>query len=149
MKIRKGTIQDLPEALKLIMELAEYEQGLDQVTNSIDKMKEDGFGEDPIFEFLVAENNKDVVGLALFYPKYSTWKGRQLHLEDIIVTASYRGKGIGKLLFESLLEEAELRKLQIVSWQVLDWNEPAINFYKKYPTQFDNSWINCSLRVNE
>ncbi|MEJ0056204.1 MAG: GNAT family N-acetyltransferase [Bacteroidota bacterium] len=149
MKIREGTIQDLPRVLELIKELAEYEHALHEVTNTVEQMKLDGFGPKPIFGFFVAENEKGIVGLSLYYWRYSTWKAKRLYLEDIIVTEKERGSGIGKLLFDRTMQKAIEENCSGMMWQVLEWNEPAINFYKKYNSKLDDEWTNCSLERSE
>jgi len=143
--IRKGTIEDLPRVLELIKELAEFEKAPHEVTNTLEMMERDGFGSDPVFEFFVVENESGIVGLSLFYYRYSTWKGKRLYLEDIIVTHDQRGQGIGKLLFDRTIQHAREKDCTGMTWQVLDWNEPAIDFYKKYPATFDSDWVNCHL----
>ncbi len=147
MTIRKGKKQDLSRVLELIKELAEYEKAPDQVTNTIEMMEEDGFGENPVFGFFVAEDDeKGIVGISLYYYRYSTWKGKKLYLEDIVVTENERGKGIGKMLFDATIEQGKATNCTGMMWQVLEWNEPAINFYRKnYQAQFDPEWINCSI----
>ena len=125
--------------------MAKYENGEDQVSNSLEMMEKDGFGENPIYRFFVAESNGHIVGTSIFYFRYSTWKGRRLYLEDIVVTENMRGKGVGKLLFDRTIEEAKLLDCTGMMWQVLDWNDPAINFYKKYNATLDDEWINCHL----
>ena len=142
---RKGSKQDLPAVLELIKELAEYEKALDQVENTVSQMEEDGFGEQPIFQFLVAENEGSIIGTSIYYYRYSTWKGKRLYLEDLVVTKTKRGSGAGKLLFEATIAIAKETNCSGMMWQVLDWNEPAINFYKKYPTRFEDEWVNCNL----
>ena len=144
-KIREGQKEDLPRVLELIKELAAYEKALHEVTNTVEMMEEDGYGEHPVFGFFVAENETNIIGLALYYYRYSTWTGKRLYLEDIIVTQQERGKGVGKLLFERTIEKAKEDSCKGLTWQVLDWNQPAINFYKKYHTKFDGEWINCHL----
>lgn len=143
--VRKGKKEDLPQVLGLIQELADYENASDSVLNTVEMMQEDGFGPKPVFDFFVADQNSSILGAAIYYYRYSTWKGRWLYLEDLVVTESQRGKGIGKLLFEECVEKAKLEKCTGMSWQVLDWNDPAINFYKKYPTTFDGEWLNCAF----
>ncbi|HHP7241683.1 MAG TPA: GNAT family N-acetyltransferase [Cyclobacteriaceae bacterium] len=142
--IRKGKASDIPAALKLIKELAEYEQSLNEVLNTEEMMLED-FKKKSIYEFYVAESDQTVVGLALYYMRYSTWKGIRLFLEDIIVTQSKRGVGIGTKLFEKVITVANERGCTGMMWQVLDWNKPAIEFYKKYNSRFDAGWTNCHL----
>ncbi len=149
LQIRKGVVEDLPQVLNLIKELAAYEKAPDEVVVTIDEMINWGFGKDKVFDFFVAIENDRVIGLALYYFKYSTWKGRCLFLEDIIVTEPYRGKGLGKKLFEKVAKVAKMEKVRRMEWQVLDWNEPAINFYKKYPSHLDGEWINCKLTDKE
>lgn len=148
-QVRTGIEEDLPRVLELVKELAAYEHALDKVSNTLHEMKEDGFGENPIFGFFVAEADNVIVGVSLFYYRYSTWKGRRLYLEDIVVTEKMRGQGIGKLLFETTLSHSLKMKCTGMMWQVLDWNEPAINFYRKYNATMDREWMNCSLEAFE
>lgn len=145
LSIRKGRKEDIPHVYELILELARYENGMDQVSNTIGKMEEDGFGPNPIYEFIVAENEVKIVGSAVYYFRYSTWKGKRMYLEDLIVSEDQRGQGAGKMLFDEIIAIAKLTKCSGLMWQVLDWNEPAINFYKKYHTNFDGEWVNCSI----
>ena len=133
--------------MELVQELAVYEKAPDEVTVSLKHFEESGFGDSPVWWAFVAEVENHIEGFALYYVRYSTWKGQAMYLEDILVTNSMRGKGIGKKLFERLIEEAKEKGFNRIAWQVLDWNEPAINFYKKYDTQFDNEWINCILNL--
>lgn len=151
MNIRKGKKEDLPRALELIKELAAYENAPDEVTNTVELMEKDGFGEHPIYGMFVAENDEQViVGIAIYYYRYSTWKGKRIYLEDIVVTESERGKGTGKLLFDHVIEQGRETGCSGMVWQVLDWNEPAINFYKKYyNATLDGEWINCSISLEE
>ncbi|MBA4144931.1 MAG: GNAT family N-acetyltransferase [Azospira oryzae] len=143
--IRTGRKEDLARTLELIKELAEYERAAHEVTNTVAQMEMDGFGANPIFGFFVAEEQNRIIGLSLYYWRYSTWKGKRLYLEDIIVTESERGRGIGKLLFDRTMQHALDENCSGMLWQVLDWNEPAINFYKKYGSKMDGEWINASL----
>ena len=143
--IRKGVKGDVPAAYKLIIELAIYEKEENQVTNTIEKMYEDGFGENPIYSFYVAENEGVIVGMALYYFRYSTWKGKRLFLEDLIVTQAMRGKGLGELLLNEMVKEAKSSNCTGLMWQVLDWNEPAINFYNKFGVRYDKGWYNVHL----
>jgi GNAT superfamily N-acetyltransferase len=148
--IRKGIKADLPRVLELIKELALYEKAPHEVINTVELMEEDGFGPNPIYGLFVAENEKGVVGISIYYWRYSTWKGKRLYLEDIVVTETERGKGIGKLLFDRTMQHALDEDCSGMMWQVLDWNEPAINFYKKYyKAKLDGEWINCSLERDE
>ena len=145
MEIRKGTEADIKQALNLVKELAAYEKAPDEVEVTVAEMTGWGFGPDKQFDFFVAEENKVIIGLALYYFKYSTWKGKCLFLEDIIVTESQRGRGIGKLLFDKVVQVSKDMKVRRMEWQVLDWNTPAIEFYKKYGSNLDEEWINCKL----
>lgn len=135
--------------MELIQELADYEKAPQEVTVDPDHFAESGFGENPVWWAFVAEDNNGIHGFALYYIRYSTWKGQCLYLEDIIVTNNMRGKGIGASLFETILQEAKERKMPRVCWQVLDWNEPAINFYKKYKARFDAEWLNGAIDIVE
>jgi len=147
MTIRRAEQNDCPRLLELIQELATYERAPHEVTVTLDHFIESGFGKQPVWWAFVAEVNGRIVGFALYYIRYSTWKGQAMYLEDILITNEMRGKGIGKLLFDRLIEEAKEKKFNRIIWQVLDWNEPAINFYKKYNAEFDGSWVNCSIYV--
>ncbi|TCD08418.1 GNAT family N-acetyltransferase [Pedobacter frigidisoli] len=143
--IRTAIAEDCPRILELINELAVYERAPEEVTVDINHFVEAGFGNDPVWKAFVAEIDDVIVGFALFYTRYSTWKGCRLYLEDFIVTEDMRGKGIGKTLFEKVIEEAKSDKYTGMVWQVLDWNEPAINFYNKYTAHLENGWLNASL----
>lgn len=147
--IRSGKKEDLPRVLELVKELALFERAPEQVINTVELMEKDGFGPNPIFGFFVAEENGFIVGLSLYYWRYSTWKGKRLYLEDIIVTETHRGKGLGKKLFDRTLQHAIDSECSGMLWQVLDWNEPAISFYKKYGSHLSNEWINCSLERDQ
>ena len=144
-QIRKGLESDIPQALNLVKELATYEKAPTEVEVTIEEMLNWGFGENKIFEFFVAEDDNQLVGISLYYYKYSTWKGKCMFLEDIIVTENRRGEGIGKKLFQEVLKVAAAEKVRRLEWQVLDWNETAIDFYKKFNSRFDSEWINCKL----
>ncbi len=147
--IRRGVKADLPRVLELIKELATYEKAAHEVINTVEWMEQDGFGTHPIFGFFVAEVNGVIQGISLYYWRYSTWKGKRLYLEDIVVTESMRGRGIGKLLFDRTMQHALDENCTGMMWQVLDWNEPAINFYKKYGAKLDGEWVNCSLEADQ
>jgi GNAT superfamily N-acetyltransferase len=147
--IRSGNKEDLPRVMELVKELAEYERSLHEVSNTIVMMEQDGFGANPVFGFFVAEEDRQIHGISLYYYRYSTWKGKRLYLEDIVVTQSHRGKGIGKLLFEATMKKVLEDNCTGMMWQVLDWNKSAIEFYKRYHTRFDNEWINCHLEAEE
>lgn len=137
--------------LELINELAVYEKAPNEVINTVNMMKEDGFGKNPVFGFFVAikDNTQEIIGTSIFYYRYSTWKGKRLYLEDLIVTESERGNGAGKLLFDRTLMKALQENCSGMTWQVLDWNTPAINFYKKYGADLDKGWINCNLQKDQ
>lgn len=154
--IRRAEKKDCSQLLDLVKELAIYEKAPNEVTVTLQHFEESGFGQQPVWWAFVAEDtdNKNqeneslIVGFALYYIRYSTWKGQRMYLEDIIVTNDYRGRGIGQLLMNALIEEAKQKQFHGMVWQVLDWNEPAINFYKKYNANFDPEWINVSLIID-
>lgn len=146
-QIRRAVKEDCARLLELVNELALYEKAPQEVTVTIEHFEESGFGKNPVWWAFVAEEDGLILGFALYYIRYSTWKGQRMYLEDILVTESARGKGIGKLLMDQLIVEAKERKLNGIVWQVLEWNEPAINFYKKYNASFDAEWVNCSVNV--
>ncbi len=143
--IRKGIKADLPQVLELIKELAIFEKALHEVDNTVEQMEIDGFGDSPTFDFFVAEKDAKIIGISIYYFRYSTWKGKRLYLEDLVVQESERGSGIGKLLFEKTIEQGKADKCTGMMWQVLDWNQPAIDFYKKYNARFEDEWLNCSI----
>ena len=143
--IRQGTKEDLPVALELIRELAIYEKAEHEVVNTVAMMEKDGFGPHPVFGFIVAEEGGEIIGMSMYYYRYSTWKGKRMYLEDLIVKAANRGSGAGKQLFERTIEIAKETDCTGMMWQVLDWNEPAINFYKKYDARMEDDWIYCHL----
>ena len=151
--IRKAERSDCNRMLELIKELALYEKAPEQVTVSPSHFEESGFGSNPVWWAYVAETTNAqgepfIAGFALYYIRYSTWKGQRMYLEDILVTEKMRGAGIGKMLFDRLLIECEEKKFSGMVWQVLEWNEPAINFYKKYSdVKFDGEWVNCCIEM--
>ena len=145
--IRKIVKQDCKPLLDLIYELAVYERAPEQVTVTLQHFEESGFGANPVWWGFVAEEENRIIGFVLYYIRYSTWKGQRMYLEDFLVTEKARGKGVGKLLFDKLIEEAKEKKFNGIVWQVLDWNEPAINFYKKYNAKIEHEWLNCSIDV--
>lgn len=146
-QIREGKREDIPQVMELIQELAEYEKALDEVINTSEQLAEDGFGAQPLFGLYVAEDQGDIIGMALFFYRYSTWKGKTLYLEDLYVRPAYRQQKIGKTLLEVLLEKARREKCRRLHWQVLDWNESAIQFYKSLGGTLDGEWINVYLNV--
>lgn len=143
--IRKGKKEDLPGVLALIHELALFEKAPDAVTNTVKDMEQDGFGNNPLFGFYVAELETKIIGVALYFTKYSTWKGRGLYLDDLVITEAYRGKGLGQKLFNAFMEEAKRQNARQVHWQVLDWNTPAIRFYEKLGASIDAEWLDCKM----
>lgn len=145
--IRPAVKEDCPRMLELIRELAVYEKAPEEVTVTLQHFEESGFGQQPVWWALVAVADKEVVAFALYYIRYSTWKGQRMYLEDILVTEQWRGKGIGALLMNGLIEAAASKQLHGISWQVLNWNEPAINFYRKYKARFDEEWTNCRIDI--
>lgn len=144
-QLRFARKEDCPRLLELITELAVYEKAPDEVTVTLSEFEDAGFGTQPVWKAFVAEGQNGIVGFALYYTRYSTWKGCRLYLEDFIVTEEVRGQGVGKLLFDRTMKEAKDGNYNGMSWQVLDWNEPAINFYRKYAAQFESEWLNVSF----
>lgn len=145
MNLRVAVKEDCPRLLELVHELAVFEKAPEEVTVTLEEFVDAGFGSRPVWKAFVMEMDGLIVGFALYYIRYSTWKGTRLYLEDLIVTESWRGKGIGKLLFDQLIVEAREMGFNGMMWQVLDWNEPAIKFYKKYEAAIDAGWLNASL----
>ncbi len=143
--LRIANKEDCPRLMELVHELALYEKAPEQVTVTLAEFEDAGFGNNPVWKAFVAEVDNEIVGFALYYVRYSTWKGNRMYLEDLIITEKMRGNGIGKLLFDRLIQEAKELGFSGMVWQVLDWNEPAINFYKKYGANFDAGWLNASI----
>jgi GNAT superfamily N-acetyltransferase len=155
--IRRAVKGDCKRLLELVKELAEYERAPHEVTVTLQHFEDSGFGDHPVWWGFVAVSSdesftrggNEILGFALYYVRYSTWKGQRMYLEDILVTEKARGRGIGKLLFDRLIEEAKEKNFNGIVWQVLEWNEPAINFYKKYNAKLDPEWINCSIELDQ
>lgn len=141
MNIRKGRVEDMPRVLELIQELATFEKQPDAVQVTVSDLERDGFGANPLFQVLVAELDGEIPGIALFYNRYSTWKGKTIHLEDLIVSEKYRGSGIGMKLYEAVMAEAKSQNVRRVEWNVLDWNTPAISFYEKTGAVVFKDWL--------
>lgn len=168
-KIRPARKDDCPRLLELIHELAVYERAPDDVTVTLEHFEESGFGDKPVWWAHVVSlpfvpsngslhltpsngggiERDTIVGFALYYVRYSTWKGQRMYLEDIIVTEAWRGKGIGTMLMNVLIEEAKQKKFSGILWQVLEWNEPAIKFYERYQPKFDGEWMNVSIEIGK
>lgn len=149
MIIRQGKPADIPQVLELVRELALYEKAPHEVTNTEEEMLRDGFGNSPCFRLLVAETEGQIAGMAIYFIKYSTWKGKGVYLDDIVVREHLRGKGIGKKLFDAVIADSRALNANQLHWQVLNWNEPAIGFYKKYSATFDEEWINCKMNRDQ
>jgi GNAT superfamily N-acetyltransferase len=143
--IREAKLTDCGRLLELVKELALFERAPQEVTVTLEEFIEAGFGQKPVWKAFVAEANGKVEGFALYYIRFSTWKGSRLYLEDFYVTEPMRGRGIGKMLFETIVAEAKEKGFNGMSWQVLDWNEPAIKFYNKYQSGLEAGWLNGSL----
>lgn len=141
MNIRKGRIEDMPRVLELIQELAVYEKQPDAVKITVTDLEQDGFGSQPLFNVLVAEAKGEISGMALFYNRYSTWKGKTIHLEDLIVSKKHRGSGIGMQLYQAVMQEAKNQNVRRIEWNVLDWNTPAISFYEKTGAVVFKDWL--------
>ncbi len=149
LKFRKAKKEDLTAVLGLIRELAAFEKAPDEVTVKLEELERDGFGAGPLFEIILAEENAEVLGMAFYYYSYSTWKGKCLFLEDIVVREARRGGGIGRALLEAVVEQAKAADAKRVQWQVLNWNTAAIEFYKKFGASVDPAWLNCRFTEKE
>ena len=140
MKIRKGTPQDMPDVLALINELAVFEKEPDAVVISTEDLVRDGFSENPLFHTFVAEVNEEIIGVALYYYRFSTWKGKTIHLEDLIVKENNRGTGAGFALYSEIIKQGKKDNVRRIEWNVLDWNTPAIDFYEKSGAKVLSNW---------
>jgi GNAT superfamily N-acetyltransferase len=147
--IRRAEKTDMAAVFQLVKELAEYEKAPEEVIVTEADYIRDGFGDKPLFGCLVAERNGIILGISFYYWRYSTWKGKRLYLEDLVVNDKQRGSGIGKLLFERTVQEAIDQQCSGMMWQILDWNEPAIRFYKKYDAFISEEWLNGSLDADQ
>ena len=148
MKVRKAKSTDIPAVHQLVMELAVFEKAPEEVITTVDEMLADGFGQNPFYGLLVAEDQGHIIGMALYYYRYSTWKGKMLYLEDLIVTERYRKNGVGTRLMNEVIREAKALKCKGIQWQVLEWNQPAIEFYNRYTVKYDNEWVNCRIMLD-
>jgi len=144
--IRPAIQTDVPAMLGLVQELALYEKAPQEVTVTLEEMTAAGFGPGAIWKAFVSIVDGNLVGMSLFFTKYSTWKGKCMYIDDIVVTESMRGAGIGKLLFEETVAEAKRTHMRRLEWQVLEWNTPAINFYNKFSAVLDPEWVNGKLK---
>ncbi len=140
MIIRKGTKADMKAVLDLIRELAVFEKEPDAVVVTVADLERDGFGDNPLFYTFVAEVDGEIVGMALYYYRYSTWKGKTIHLEDLIVKEKMRGSGLGFALYSKIIEQGRIDKVRRIEWNVLDWNTPAIAFYEKAGAKVLEDW---------
>jgi len=140
MNIRKGNPEDMESVLGLIQELAIFEKEPDAVVLTVDDLVRDGFGEKPLFQVFVAEVENEIVGIALYYYRYSTWKGKTIHLEDLIVKDKMRGTGLGSALYAEIMKQGKRDNVRRIEWNVLDWNTPAVNFYKNSGARILEDW---------
>ena len=145
--LRFAEEKDMKSVLVLIQELADFEKEPHAVVVTEADLKRDAFGQQPKFQCIVAEKEESIIGMALFYPRYSTWKGPTLHLEDLIVTLSERGTGVGKALYTAFIDDAASQKVRRIEWVVLDWNTHAVNFYKESGASVLTDW--CTVQMDE
>jgi GNAT superfamily N-acetyltransferase len=145
--IRRAVKEDCPRMLELVQELATFERAPHEVTVTLEHFENSGFGPNPVYRAFVAEAEGRVVAFALYYIRYSTWKGQRMYLEDILVTEKWRGKRIGQMLMDRLIIEAKEKGLHGITWQVLDWNQSAIDFYRRYNATISGEWMNCNIDV--
>ena len=148
MNIRKGTIKDMSAVLELIKELATFEKEPNAVVVNVTDLERDGFGESPLFYTFIAEQNNEIVGMALYYYRYSTWKGRTIHLEDLIVKEKMRGSGLGFELYSAVIAQGKNDGVRRIEWNVLDWNTPAIEFYEKSGAKVLKDWLVAQMDEN-
>ena len=148
MNIRKGTIEDMSAVLELIKELATFEKEPNAVVVTVSELERDGFGENPLFYIFIAEQNNEIVGMALYYYRYSTWKGRTIHLEDLIVKEKMRGSGLGFELYTAVIAQGKSDGVRRIEWNVLDWNTPAIEFYEKSGAKVFKDWLVAQMDEN-
>ena len=141
MNIRKGAIEDMSAVLELIKELATFEKEPNAVVVNVTDLERDGYGESPLFYTFIAEQNNEIVGMALYYYRYSTWKGRTIHLEDLIVKEKMRGSGLGFELYTAVIAQGKSDGVRRIEWNVLDWNTPAIEFYEKSGAKVLKDWL--------
>ena len=141
MNIRKGRIEDMPAVLGLIKDLATFEKEPNAVVVTVADLERDGFGESPLFYTFIAEDNEGIVGMALYYYRYSTWKGKTIHLEDLIVKEEKRGSGLGFKLYSEVITQGKCDGVRRIEWNVLDWNTPAIEFYEKSGARVYKDWL--------
>ena len=147
MIIRKATKNDMPSVLELIQELATFEKEPDAVVVTVDDLVRDGFSENPLFQCFVAEVDNEIIGMALYYYRFSTWKGKTIHLEDLIVKEDKRGTGAGFALYTEIIKKGKAENVRRIEWNVLDWNTPAIDFYKKSGANVLKDW--CVVQMDE
>ena len=140
MNIRKGNPKDMESVLGLIQELAIFEKEPDAVVITVDDLLRDGFGEKPLFHVFVAEEEKEIVGIALYYYRYSTWKGKTIHLEDLIVKDKMRGSGVGSALYAEIMKQGKKDNVRRIEWNVLAWNTPAVKFYENSGAKILEDW---------
>jgi GNAT superfamily N-acetyltransferase len=145
--VRQAVREDCARLMELVRELAEFEHALHEVSILPEDFAESGFGENPVWWAQVAECDGCVCGFALYYIRFSTWKGQRMYLEDLYITKEMRGKGVGTLLLECLIDEARRKGFTGIGWQALEWNKPALAFYEKYGAKFDAEWVNCSIEL--
>jgi GNAT superfamily N-acetyltransferase len=148
MNIRKGAIEDMSAVLELIKELATFEKEPNAVVVNVTDLERDGFGESPLFYTFIAEQNNEIVGMALYYYRYSTWKGRTIHLEDLIVKEKMRGSGLGFELYTAVIAQGKSDGVRRIEWNVLDWNTPAIEFYEKSGAKVLKDWLVAQMDEN-